>query len=224
MQNGAETPRLRMTEASETGRIEAFSDAVMAIAITLLVIELKVPHVDADHPSLGRALLESWASYLAYLVSFWSIGLAWMLHHNMFKLIPRADHVLLVLNTLFLLFIALVPYPTAIVAEYLESPGEQRTAMLIFSAMWLMVAIMINLLWWSARRHHLVVPGLDARVLRGITRRYLVGLLLYLLALALCLVSFEATMVVYVIVGVYYTLPGPDRIALAFRAPADLAD
>ena len=117
----------------------------------------------------------------------------------MLKLIPRADHTLLALNTLFLLFIALVPYPTAIVAEYLESAGEQRTAMFIFSAMWLMVAIMINLLWWSARRHHLVVRVLDARVLRRITRRYLVGLLLYLLALVLSLVSFEATMVVYVL-------------------------
>jgi uncharacterized membrane protein len=213
MQTDVRVPPEEIAESSETTRIEAFSDGVMAIAITLLVIELKVPHVDPAHPGLGRALLESWPSYLAYLVSFWSIGLAWILHHNMFKLIRRSNHTLLVVNTLLLLFIAFVPHPTAIVAEYLKSASEHRGAMFIFSGTWLMIAVMINLLWLSARRHDLVVHGLDRAVVRGITRRYLLGIPLYGLALVLSLVSFEATMLVYILVGIYYSLPGPDRLS-----------
>src|SRR5689334_19897465 len=111
MQN--ETPSTAM-EASENNRIEAFSDGVAAIAITLLVIELKVPHLDAEHPNLLEELSKQWPSYVAYFVSFWSIGLAWSIHHNMFKLIKRFNHTLLMVNTLFLMFVALVPHPTAI--------------------------------------------------------------------------------------------------------------
>src|SRR6478672_8635672 len=120
------------TAVKETGRVEAFSDAVIAIAITLLVIELKVPHLEKGaEGGLLAALIGQWNQYLAYLVSFWSIGLAWVVHHGMFNYIRRTTHTLLLLNMLFLMCIAIVPYPTAIVAEYLQDRGEQRTAVMI---------------------------------------------------------------------------------------------
>jgi uncharacterized membrane protein len=204
-----------MGETKETARVEAFSDGVIAIAITLLVIELKVPHVDDHGPGLFAALAGQWNQYLAYLVSFWSIGLAWVIHHTLFNYIRRTTHTLLLLNLLFLLCVAIVPYPTAIVAEYLQIRGEQSTAVMVFSALWLLLAIALNVLWWYATSRGLV----DARVapsdVAAMTRRLVFGPPLYLLALLLALVSFEAAVAVYLLIGVLYTAPRWGRAAPA---------
>lgn len=194
-------------EANETTRIEAFSDGVIAIAITLLVIELKVPHVEDPEAGLFGALAQQWNHYLAYFVSFWSIGLAWIIHHNMFNYIRRTTHTLLLLNLLFLMCVALVPYPTAIVGEYLLVPAEQRSAIVVFSGLWLLLSVMINLIWWYATRNELVDSRTDRRVLTGMARRFQLGPPLYLLALLLALISLEAALVVYVVIGVLYTIP-----------------
>ena len=99
-----------------TGRLEAFSDGVFAIAITLLILEIGVPHVPADG-SLWRALRELWPSYLSYAISFVIIGVMWINHHNLFRDIARVDHYLLVLNLLLLMSISFLPFPTAVVAN-----------------------------------------------------------------------------------------------------------
>jgi hypothetical protein len=116
----------------ETGRLEAFSDGVFAIAITLLVLEIAVPHVEHD-ASLTNALLDLWPSYFGYAVSFITIGVMWINHHHMFKDIERVDHGLLALNLLLLICISFVPFPTAVLAEYvgedefrLEAPSRTR--------------------------------------------------------------------------------------------------
>jgi uncharacterized membrane protein len=203
-------------EPKETGRIEAFRDGVIAIAITLLVIELKVPHVEkgAEGGLIG-ALIGQSSHYLAYLVSFWSIGLAWIVHHGMFNYIRRTNHTLLLLNMLFLMCIALVPYPTAIVAEYLQDRGEQRTAVMIFSALWLLLAVSLNLLWWYATSRGLVDQRVERSALSGMARRLVFGPPLYLLAFLLALVSFEAAVAVYLLIGVLYTAPSWGRLARA---------
>src|SRR5258707_7291898 len=106
----------------ETARVEAFSDGVFAIAITLLVLDLKVPRdVPADH--LAAELLRSWPSYGAFLVSFATIGIMWLNHHRLFTLIHRVDHALLVLNGLLLLTVTVVPFPTSLLAAYLGRDG-----------------------------------------------------------------------------------------------------
>ena len=101
---------------SDTTRLEALSDGVFAIAMTLLVIEIGVPHVDAGQ-GLGDALLDMWPSYFGYAVGFMTIGVMWANHHQMFKDIERADHMVTVLNLVLLLGIAFVPFPTAVLAE-----------------------------------------------------------------------------------------------------------
>lgn len=114
---------------NDTNRIEAFSDAVMAIAITLLVIELAVPHLK-DYPegtTLFGALLEQWPSYVAYAISFLVLGETWANHHNRFRYIARTDHVLLFLNLLFLMFYALTPFSAALLAEYILGTDGERT-------------------------------------------------------------------------------------------------
>jgi uncharacterized membrane protein len=93
-----------------TARLETFSDGVIAIAITLLILEIKVPH-PALGQSLADALAHEWPSYAAYVVSFLTIGIIWVNHHHMFTLIGRANHTFLMLNVVFLMFIAAIPFP-----------------------------------------------------------------------------------------------------------------
>ncbi|MBD0355512.1 MAG: DUF1211 domain-containing protein, partial [Rubrobacteraceae bacterium] len=101
---------------NDTGRIEAFSDGVFAIAITLLVIEIGVPHLDeeSEGTTLIEALLQQWPSYLGYAISFLQIGVIWANHHNRFRFIVRSDHILLFLNILFLMCVAFIPFTTAL--------------------------------------------------------------------------------------------------------------
>ena len=114
-------------QEGDTGRIEAFSDAVFAIAITLLIIEIGVPHV-GEEGTLFESLVHLWPSYLGYATSFLVIGTVWANHHNRFRLIPRSDHILLFLNILFLMCVAFIPFPTALLAEYIreEAPEYHR--------------------------------------------------------------------------------------------------
>src|SRR5437870_8261275 len=113
----------------ETNRLEAFSDGVFAIAITLLILEIKVPPA----ANLGNGLLQLWPSYLAYAISFVVIGAIWINHHVMFDWIDRVDHKVLLLNTLHLMFIAFLPFPTAVLAEALHSGASQSIATAFYS-------------------------------------------------------------------------------------------
>src|SRR5438874_2539580 len=107
------------TEADkETQRIEAFSDGVYAIAITLLILEIKVPRAGAATP-LAEGLLALWPSYVAYFLGFSTIGVMWLNHHRLFQMIHRVDDVLLFLNLLLLLVVSFTPFPTAVLAEHL---------------------------------------------------------------------------------------------------------
>ena len=126
----------------ETLRIEAFSDGVFAIAITLLIVEIKVPH-NVSPGGLSRALLNLWPSYLAFLTSFCTIGMMWVNHHRLFTVIQAADETLIAINLLLLLAIAWVPFPTAVLAAYLDRP-DQRVAAFLYSGTFLVIAIIFN--------------------------------------------------------------------------------
>jgi uncharacterized membrane protein len=109
------------------GRLEAFSDGVLAIVITLLILDV---HVPVGHEgTLGTALAEQWPQYVAYLVSFLIVGIIWLNHHATINLLARTDHRLQVLNLLLLLPVSVLPWPTALLAEYARqgSPGDRRT-------------------------------------------------------------------------------------------------
>src|SRR5215813_5730977 len=128
---------------SETARIEAFSDGIFAIAITLLILEIKIPH-QQEQGHLGTALLRQWPSYVAFFLSFTYIGIMWINHHRMFNHIKRANDVLLVLNLLLLLGVTVVPFPTAVLAEHLGGPDE-RTAAIVYNCTFFLIAIAFNL-------------------------------------------------------------------------------
>src|SRR3954447_23091439 len=116
-----------------TSRLEAFSDGVFAIAITLLVLEIKVPEVQGGH-TLARSVLDLWPSFAAYATSFAVIGIIWVNHHAVLGHVRVADRGLLARNLLLLLFVALIPWPTSLIAEYLRAGGEpERTAALVYA-------------------------------------------------------------------------------------------
>jgi uncharacterized membrane protein len=189
---------------SETSRIEAFSDGVFAIAITLLILEIKVPH--RDQGSLVAGLLHQWPSYVAFLLSFAYIGVMWINHHRMFTHIKRFDDVLLVLNLLLLLGVSVVPFPTAVLAEHLDTP-DQRTAAVVYNATFIAIAILFNILWRYAVARHLLDKAVTASVAGNISRQYAFGPVMYLACLALAWVNVRASIAANISLALFFALP-----------------
>ncbi len=192
--------------ASETQRIEAFSDGVFAIAMTLLVLELKAP--PAGNIPLATLLVRQWPSYVAFLVSFAFIGIMWINHHRLFTHIRRSSDVLLVLNLLLLLGVVAVPFPTAVLAAHLGQPGE-RTAALLYSGTYVVIAIAFNVLWRYATssKRRLLGPDVDANSVEQISSQYAFGPLLYVVCFVLAWVSVSASLVLNVVLAGFFALP-----------------
>src|SRR5580704_1139247 len=164
------------TEDKETARIEAFSDGVYAIAVTLLVLDVHVPDF-AESTRMGglaSALAHEWPTYLAYVISFLTILIMWINHHRLFHLIRRRDHTLLILNGLLLMGIKLIPFPTALLAKYMLT-DYVKTATVVFAGSYLFIAVLYNLLW----RHissRLLRHDHDIMTTNSIDRQYNFGL------------------------------------------------
>jgi uncharacterized membrane protein len=131
-----------------TTRMEAFSDGVFAIAITLLVLDIAVPA--ADEPDIPRALIDQWPVYLAYLVSFASIGGAWLSHTTITEYLERADSILLRINLLLLFFVSLLPFPTRMLSLYVDHPNAERLAVTAYGINLLAIAALTSALWHYA--------------------------------------------------------------------------
>jgi uncharacterized membrane protein len=197
---------------NDTDRIEAFSDGVFAIAITLLIIEIGVPHLEDEPPgtTLPQALVGLWPSYLGYVISFLQIGVIWANHHNRFRFIERSNHGLLFLNILFLMCVAFIPFPTALLAEYLErTASERETAGVIYAGTLAVTAVFFTLLWLYAAANRLVDRNLDPSLVRAMTRRYLLGTVAYLLVFVLAYVNVAASLILIVILALLFVLPEP---------------
>src|SRR6516162_9751381 len=167
-------PMKRTNVDRDTGRLEAFSDGVIAVAITLLILDVHVPNVQTG---LLQALLNQWPTYLGYVTSFLVITIFWANHHNMFRYIQQVDYALLLINAFFLMCIAFIPFATAVLTKYITSPTEQHTAAIVYGATLLLNGILFNSIWWYAVwKRRLVGRDIDAQVVRRITKGYLFGL------------------------------------------------
>ena len=193
-------------ELNETARIEAFSDGVFAIAITLLIIEITVPHLDGGE-SLGRALRDEWASYFAYALSFITIGIYWANHHSFFKLFHHVDHGFLMLNVFFLMMIAFLPFPTAVLAEYLENAAERQAAIAFYAFGLYLPALGWYLLWTYASLRGLVVHDLDPDYRRFLTRQYTASNLIYAAAFAISFANEWAVLAICTSLTAIYIMP-----------------
>ncbi len=173
----------------ETSRLEAFSDGVFAVAITLLVFNLKVPQLSSQQllqdGGLPRALSDQWASYFTFFISFATILIMWISHHSMFKLVQKSDTVFLFANGLLLLLVTMVPFPTELVSTYLTTSAA-TTACVVYAGLFMIINVAYNLLWWSAAHHHrLLYPGVSHALIKLRTRNYLLGFPGYLCAMVI---------------------------------------
>jgi uncharacterized membrane protein len=190
----------------DTTRLEAFSDGVFAIAITLLVLEIAVPHVTDE--SLARELGDEWPSFFGFGLSFITIGIMWMNHHALFRDIERVDHVLLVLNLLLLLGVSFVPFATALLAENLEESDPRRVATLVYAGTFTTTATLFNAIWlYASRGNRLIDRHTSTARVRARTMRYLPGPFLYAAGLPLAFVMPWLTLGLYVILAALYLLP-----------------
>jgi uncharacterized membrane protein len=185
-----------------TARIEAFSDGVFAIAATLLVLEIGVGSPPGTR--LGHALEHVWPSYLAYVTSFLTIGIIWINHHHNMRAIGDADRTFMFINLLLLLDVAFIPFPTKLVADYLQGPGE-RTAVVAYAATLLVMAALYTLWWRYARTaRRLIDPDVEEAELRAIDRGFAPGLPLYLVVFALAFLSPLAAVILTLVLAAFY--------------------
>lgn len=191
-----------------TTRLEAFSDGVLAVAITLLVLDIKVPVV-GGHGSLARELARNWPHYAAYVTSFLTIGIIWTNHHAMIGRLRQADHVILFLNLLLLLSIAVLPFATSLMAAYLKQSHGQNLAAAIYSGTFLVMSVLFSILnrHILLRKSHLLAPELSEQRRRQILARAVTGLVPYAIATALAAVSAYATLAICAALAVFYALP-----------------
>jgi len=136
----------------ETLRIETFSDGVFCIAVTLLSIEIGVEiHGNITNDGLRQALFAKWPICLAYIISFVNVLLAWIGHHSMFKMLHKSDNAIMITNGLLLMLVALVPFPTKTLGEYLLTNGF-KTAVIFYTAYFVLISLAFRLLWFAATR------------------------------------------------------------------------
>lgn len=197
-------------QEKETGRIEAFSDGVFAIAITLLILDIKVPHYNAFSTDGGlfQEVLHLWPAFTAYFISFVSILIMWVSHHRLFTLIKRSNDTFLFLNGLVLFFVTFVPFPTALLSEYLET-NHAQTAMAIYSGTYLCIAVVFNIMWqYAARGKRLLDKHANQCFVDNITKQYMFGPPLYLLAFIASFVNVTISVVLCLILVVLFAFTG----------------
>jgi uncharacterized membrane protein len=189
-------------------RLEAFSDGVIAIAITLLILEIKVPEGAGEQ--LPHRLAQQWPSYVSYAVSFFVIGVIWLNHHALFAHLGRVDRKLMALNLVLLFTIATIPWPTSLLATYMREGGDaERLAALIYSGTMLAMGVAFGSLWtYAARDRRLLGTDLSDDEIRRRTLRFTIGAPLYLIALLVAFVSAPACLAINAALAVYYATPG----------------
>ena len=136
---------LAVSDRWGTGRIEAFSDGVFAIAITLLILEVRVP--ESEFSNLWRGIGHQWPSYLAYATSFITIGAIWMVHHGIFRRLQYANAVVMRLNLALLMAVAFLPFPTKLLAEAIHDTDAERAAVIFYGGTLLVISLLISALW-----------------------------------------------------------------------------
>jgi uncharacterized membrane protein len=184
-----------------TGRFEAFSDGVFAIAATLLVLEFSI-----SGAHLGTQLLHIWPAYLAYVTSFVTIGIIWMNHHHTVSLIGRTDRTMLFLNNLLLMVVAFLPFPTRLVGDYLRHSGEdEKAATLVYAATFVVMAL-LHQLWWGYARvnRRLIAETTPDSALRAVDRAYLPGVPMYGIAFVVAFFSPLAAVLFTFAIAAFY--------------------
>lgn len=191
---------------TETGRLETFSDGVFAIAITLLVLGIGVPEPDAP---LVPALVDQWPAFMAYVVSFLTIGIMWINHHQLFILIGRSNMTFALIHVVFLMFIAFLPYSTDVMAERLGSGVDEVAAMLLYGGTTVAIAVMYNVIWLYAAGNggRLLRSGIEEQIRQAGARGYQYAPFGYLAITLLAVVNPLVSLAGFAAYAIYWALP-----------------
>jgi uncharacterized membrane protein len=199
-----------MKDDKETGRLEAFSDGVFAVAITLLILNIQLPTKSfTNEEGLFKYLLDLWPAYLAFVTSFATIGIMWINHHRLFTYIKRTDTILMLLNLLLLLMIVFVPFPTALLAQQYRLNPNLRAPALVWNGTFILLAVFFNLLWrYAAHENRLLDKKADQQAVEAITRQYRFGPLFYVVSFGLAWIYVPASIALNLFMAVYFAFPG----------------
>jgi uncharacterized membrane protein len=187
--------------------MESFSDGVIAVAITLLVLNIHVPSPGSG--SLAHELGKQWPTYAAYATSFLTIGIIWINHHAMISRLGRADHVILILNLLLLMSIGVLPFGTSLMAAYLRQGQGQGLAAAVYAGLLLLMSIAFSILNRHIlfRKPHLLDTELPEERRRQILQRAQTGLIPYVVVNAVAPLSADLTLIICASMAVFYALP-----------------
>lgn len=202
----------------ETGQIEAFSDGVFAIAITLLVLDLGVPVTEFDN--LWRGIVHEWPAYLGYATSFLTIGGIWLAHHGVFRRLLYADNRVMRINLLLLMAVSFLPYPTRLVAETIRTQDAERAAVIFYGLSLLAISLLFGALWGTiARDRELLRPEVTDEEVNAILLEATPSIGFYVGATALAIVAPRIAAFGYLVIAVLSVLRArgdqPSRAAAA---------
>jgi uncharacterized membrane protein len=201
----SEAPSQPRRRGFRTGRLEAFSDGVFAIAVTLLILDIGVSGT-AGH-DLGAAIRGLWPSYLAYVASFSTIGAAWLAHNAITEYLERADAAFVRLNLLLLLVVSFLPFPTRLVAEFIRQDKAERVAVTFYGIVLLLSSTLLLVLWRYAVRAKLVRPDLADEEIELLTERLTPGLGAYLVLIVSGLFVPVIAVIGFLGIALYYIIP-----------------
>lgn len=197
-----------MSDEKETIRIEAFSDGVFSIAITLLALELPFPRIEhlPNNAVLTQAFLNNWTSYLAFILSFFSVLIMWMNHHAIFRHIHKTTSSIMFANGFMLLLVVAVPYPTSLIAEYFNTPGV-NTAVAVYAGLFILINISYNWLWYAASSNaHSLKPGVSNDTIKSFRKIYLIGFPVYVAAFVVAFFSAILSLVICMLLWIFWAI------------------
>ena len=198
--------------ASESGerfskaRLERLTDGVFAIVMTILVLEITIPHISQTQVSieLPKELIELWPALLSYAISFIILGFFWISHDDQFHYIRRVNRPLLGLSIFYLMFIALIPFSASLLGEF----GNQQFSIFVYGTNLIICSFWNYLHWWYATRNHLLVDkDLDQSFIRRELGRYSISIFMYIIAILLAFVNINLSILLFVATPLYYLMP-----------------
>ena len=198
--------------ASESGerfskaRLERLTDGVFAIVMTILVLEITIPHISLTQVSieLPKELIELWPAFLSYAISFIILGFFWISHDDQFHYIRRVNRPLLGLSIFYLMFIALIPFSASLLGEF----GNQQFSIFVYGTNLIICSFWNYLHWWYATRNHLLVDkDLDQSLIKRELGRYSISILMYIIAILVAFVNSNLSILLFVATPLYYLMP-----------------
>ena len=187
-------------------RVITLTDAVLAIVMTLLVLEIVVPQLSQSEAvtELPKRLLELLPDVWSYATTFIILGFFWIAHDDQFHYIMRANRTFLWITIFYLMFIAFIPFSTALIGEY----GDQPISEVIYGINITIVLVWTYLQWrYATKKHQLVNSDLEPKFIAIMSRRIIVGLILYPIAIAVSYLNTQVSLILFILIPIYYLIP-----------------